>query len=558
MSGLLLGLLLLSGSAYGAAHLYLSDRLPADTVVSGIDVGGLRVDTAERRLAVGLGGRAAEPLTVVAAGQSATVRPAAAGFRVDVPATVARLRPASTWDPRRMWDAVADRVHADAVVSVDQRALDRAVARFARRVDAPAVEGAVSFADGVATPTYPVPGTVLDRPAAAVAIRRAFLHDSGTRHLVVLRTRVALPRVTKDAVSRAMDSFANPATSAPVVIRFEGRSVRLDPQEFAPALSMTAVGGELRPVLDGRVVLAALDPELRTLVRPPSNAALTIVAGSPRLTPARNGRTFDTRDVTRGFLPALTSGTRTLVVRDVAARPTFTTADARALRITERVSSFSTRFPYAAYRNTNLGRAAQLVDGTILRPGQTFSLNRTVGERTAANGFTKGYIIDDGVFTKDFGGGVSQVATTVFNAAFFAGLADVEHTPHSFYISRYPAGREATVVWPDVDLRFENTTPYGVLVQASIERSTPARQGVMRVAMYSTRYWDIRTSTSARHDPRPFRTRHLTGPGCVPNKGYDGFDVDVRRLFYRHGSRTLDHQETMHTAYAPSDTVLCS
>jgi vancomycin resistance protein YoaR len=376
--------------------------------------------------------------------------------------------------------------------------------------------------------------------------------------VVALRTRVDSSRVTKDAVSHAMDSFANPATSAPVLVRLAGRTVRLDPEDFSPALSMRPVSGELRPVVDGRVLLAALGPELRTLARPAKNAAITVVDGRPRVTPAQNGSAFDTRALTRGFLPALTSATRTEQVRSVVALPTFTTADARALRITERVSSFSTRFPYAAYRNTNLGRAAQLIDGTLLRPGQTFSLNRTVGERTAANGFTKGYIIDDGIFTQDFGGGVSQVATTTFNAAFFAGLADVEHKAHSFYISRYPEGREATVVWPHVDLRFKNTTPYGVLVQASIQPATPVRQGVMRVAMYSTRYWDIRTSTSARYHPRPFRTRHLMGPGCVPNKGYDGFDVDVHRLFYRHGSRTLDHQETMHTAYAPSDTVLCS
>jgi vancomycin resistance protein YoaR len=306
------------------------------------------------------------------------------------------------------------------------------------------------------------------------------------------------------------------------------------------------------------VLLATLKPRTASLARAPQNARISLVDGRPRLTPARNGRTFDPSAVVRGLIPTLTAPDRTLTVRSVPAPPSFTTADARRLAITEQVSAFSTRFPYAAYRNTNLGRAAQLIDGTILRPGQTFSLNDTVGQRTAANGFTQGYIIDGGVFRKDFGGGVSQVATTTFNAAFFAGLVDVEHKAHSFYISRYPAGREATVVWPDVDLRFKNTTPYGVLVAASIERATPSRKGVMHVSMYSTKYWDIRTTTSPRYDPRPFRTRHLRGADCVPNEGYDGFDIDVHRLFYRHGSTTLDHRETIHTAYAPSDTVVCS
>ncbi len=558
--GLLLGLLLLVGGAYVAAHSYLQDRIPANTKVDGIAVGGLRTAAAVRRLEVGLQGRAAEPLTVVADGHRTTIRPAAAGLRVDVPATVAALGGSSGWDPVRMWDWVADRNRADAVVRVDRAALDRAVAAFASQVDDPPVEGAVSFAGGEARATYPDRGRLLDRPAAAASIRRAFLHQDGpdTGGVVRLRTRVAEPQVTVDAVSRAMDDFANPATSAPVVVRFDDQAVRLQPEDFTPALSMTAVGRVLEPRLDDRVLLGLLRPRMSSLARAPQDARISIVAGRPRLTPARNGRTFDPAAVVKGFLATLTAEDRTLRVRGIPARPSFSTADARRLGITEQVSSFSTRFPYAAYRNTNLGRAAQLIDGTILKPGQTFSLNDTVGERTAANGFTRGYIIDDGVYRKDFGGGVSQVATTTFNAAFFAGLADVEHKAHSFYISRYPVGREATVVWPDVDLRFKNTTPYGVLVAASIEKATPSRKGVMHVAMYSTKHWDIRATASARYDRRPFRTRHLRGPGCVPNRGYDGFDIDVHRLFYRHGSTVLDHRETMHTAYAPSDTVVCS
>ena len=137
----------------------------------------------------------------------------------------------------------------------------------------------------------------------------------------------------------------------------------------------------------------------------------------------------------------------------------FTTKDARALGIKEKVSTFTTYYPYAEYRNINIGRAAELVNGTVLKPGETFSLNDTVGERTAENGFTKGFIISNGVFKEDFGGGVSQMATTTFNAMFFAGLEDVEHKPHSFYIDRYPVGREATVAWGAVDLRFKNDTP---------------------------------------------------------------------------------------------------
>ena len=130
-----------------------------------------------------------------------------------------------------------------------------------------------------------------------------------------------------------------------------------------------------------------------------------------------------------------------------------------------------------------------------------FSLNGIVGERTVANGFTEGYIISDGILVTDLGGGVSQMATTTFNPAFFAGLEDVEHKPHSFYIDRYPMGREATVAWGSVDLRFKNDTPYGVLVTADVTPSTPTTSGVVTVSMWSTKFWDITSRTS---DPYNF------------------------------------------------------
>src|SRR5690606_8421626 len=143
----------------------------------------------------------------------------------------------------------------------------------------------------------------------------------------------------------------------------------------------------------------------------------------------------------------------------------------------------------------------------ILKPGEVFSLNDTVGERTRENGFTEGFVISDGILVEDLGGGVSQMATTLFNAMFFAGLEDVEHKPHSFYIDRYPLGREATVAWGAIDLRFENDTPHGVLIYANVKPSTPSSQGVVTVSMYSTKYWDITTTTSDRYNFTEEETR---------------------------------------------------
>ena len=554
---LLFGLVVLFGALYVACYWFTSDRIPRGTTVDAISIGGMAPAAARAKLQEGLGGRVAEPIRVVANGERATIAPAEAGLGVDVAATVAASGGGRSWDPVRMWEYFAGGNDEQPVVTVDRAALDAAVARVADRVDVPATEGSVRFVGDQAEAKYPERGTVVDRAAAAKAVRAAFLTTSDA---VDLPTAEAAPVVSKDAVSRAMDRFANPAMSGAVVITLGGEGVRLEPADFAPALSMKAVGTELQPQLDAQALLAKLTPKMGQIAEKPEDATFKIVGGKPVLVPASPGLTFDPADVTGPFLDLVTkSGAeRTLAVKSVTAQPELTTDAAKRLGINQQVSTFTTNFPYAEYRNQNLSRAAELVDGTLLEPGDTFSLNDTVGERTAANGFTKGFIISDGVFKEDFGGGVSQVATTTFNAAFFAGLEDVEHKPHSFFIDRYPVGREATVAWGSVDLKFKNTTPYGVYVQASVDKSTPSAQGAMHVSMYSTKYWDIKAEQSDRYNVTQPRTRRLSGHGCVPNDGYGGFDIDVYRLFYRAGSDQLDHRETMHTRYTPSDTVVCS
>jgi vancomycin resistance protein YoaR len=289
------------------------------------------------------------------------------------------------------------------------------------------------------------------------------------------------------------------------------------------------------------------------------DATVKLVNGRPKVIPAKPGVSFDPQEVARTFLTLVTkpAGQRQQAVKATVANPRITTAAAQAWKITEKVSSFTTYFPYAEYRNTNIGRAAQLVNGTILKPGDTFSLNQTVGERTRENGFTEGWTIQNGVFYSDLGGGVSQMATTTFNAMFFAGLKDVEHKPHSLYISRYPVGREATVAWGSVDLRFTNDTPYGVLIHTSFSPSTPSRQGSVTVSMWSTKTWDITTKTGPRYNQTAFKKRVIHDTNCEATVGAPGFDVDVWRYFHKPGSSAVVRTEKFHTHYIPQDEVTC-
>jgi vancomycin resistance protein YoaR len=546
---LLLGLALLAGGLVVAAHLLTTQRIPLGTRVDGTAIGGLRPVEAQARLTRVLTARAARPLSVAVEDRVLALRPATAGFAVDVPATVARARPPSGWDLHRTWDWFAGGTDVDAVVRVDRAALARAVAGIAGRVDEPAVQGGVRFADGQVEARWPRRGRVLDRPAAAVALRRAFLHDGGSDRVVALRTRVQQPLVTADEVSRVMGRFANPAVSGPVSLRFAGHVLRMGPREVTPLLSVRAVDGRLEPHVDRARLLARVGPRLDRLTREPQDAVVRVVGGAPQVVPARAGRAYDADEVVGGLVRVLadTTGDRVLPVRSVAVPPVLGTAAARALRITERIAVSTTGYPNADHRTSDLRRAAALLDGTLLLPGGTLSLNRTVGARTAANGFSQGH--DDWV---------SQLAGTLFDAAFRAGLRVPVRTAHPVWVSRYPTGLDAVVSWPDVDLEVADPTPYGVLVQASVTPSTSLARGSVSVALWSTRVWDVTVRTDPRTRLRPPATRSTSGPGCVPRTGYDGFDVVVHRLFRRPGATAVDHEDATRTRYAPADTVLCS
>jgi vancomycin resistance protein YoaR len=181
-------------------------------------------------------------------------------------------------------------------------------------------------------------------------------------------------------------------------------------------------------------------------------------------------------------------------------------------------------------------------------PGETFSLNGVLGERTPEKGYNSAPAINGGRLVMDYGGGVSQMATTIFNNVFFTGLKDVYHKPHSFYISRYPEGREATVNWNTVDLKWTNDSPYGVLIQAWVDNQ-------VHVSFWSTKVWDIKSITGPRTNYRTPTTVYDDRDGCVPQDANPGFDVQVTRVFSKDGKEVK--RETFSTTYIAEDRVVC-
>src|SRR5262249_25950403 len=146
-----------------------------------------------------------------------------------------------------------------------------------------------------------------------------------------------------------------------------------------------------------------------------------------------------------------------------------TTARAQQLGIQERVTSYTTQFsPDDAPRVHNISLIGAAVNNKVVLPNQVFSMNAATGERTMSKGYRTAHVIVNGEVVDGLGRGACQAGTTVFNAAFFGGLDIVQRTNHSLHLSRYPLGRDATLNWPDKDVKFRNDTPYAILIKASV------------------------------------------------------------------------------------------
>ena len=553
----LLSLGLLLGGGYVAAYAVAGDKVPRGTTVAGVPIGGRTPADAAAALESGLAERVGDALLVAVNGDSREIPAAELGLSVDYAASVAEAGGGRSWDPQRLWDYYTGGADLDPVVSIDEAKLGVVLDQLDEEFGEEARNGKVSFATGKAVVTEPVFGAEIDRDGVAERVLDAWLAEPDEQASVAVDLAEVAPDIDADDVREAIDGFANPALSGPVELVFGGSPVLLRPRDFATALKLKPVDGELEPALKTKAITRLVDAGIST--EAPVDATVVLVNGTPRVVPAKPGVSYEPQDVTDAFLELVQKpeGERSIEVDATVEEPEFTTKDAKALKIREQVSTFTTHYPPASYRDQNIGRAAELITGTVLKPGETFSLNDTVGERTEENGFTTGFVIQNGIFKEDLGGGVSQMATTTFNASFFAGLEDIEHKPHSVYIDRYPVGREATVAWGSVDLRFRNNTPYGVLIDARVIPSAGRPEGTVIVSMYSTKYWDIDTSTGERYNFTSPGTQTLKGDDCVPNTGYGGFDIDVKRYVRKVGDPTLLDTQNLHTTYIPSDTVIC-
>ncbi|MDX6412461.1 MAG: hypothetical protein QOE91_1977, partial [Gaiellaceae bacterium] len=340
------------------------------------------------------------------------------------------------------------------------------VGRMAKAIDRPHREAALRLKGQSPVIVPAVSGRILDREAAARTIVQSLA-------MLVRPPQVPLPvGVDSPTVSSAdlepVAAQVRLALSAPVRLAIGPTRLRLPRYRIAEMLGLPANGrSDLR--IAGKGADAFFVRLQRQLGRPPSDADFAVTTKGIRVVPARAGQAVDVPATARAILRAALSPTNRIAhVAVVTAAPKVSTAEAKAMGIKETVGSYTTEFGGVANRIHNVQLVAHLIDHHLIAPGEEFSFNKTTGDRNASKGFLEAPVIINGELQNGLGGGVCQVSTTVFNAAYEAGLNITARTNHALYISHYPLGRDATVNYPDTDLRFVNDTGHWLLLRTFV------------------------------------------------------------------------------------------
>jgi vancomycin resistance protein YoaR len=522
-------------------------------VLPGVSVHGVELsgsdDTGRDKLRVLAAELEHRPVRARAGSERFRLDPTTIDYQLDVDATLDAADDAGrSFNPLAAFaGTLLRRVRDDEVPLVvhwDEAKLAAVLEEWGQELSQGLQDGGLTFEGATVNEVGPVAGIGLRKTEAERRIARVL--EGGEDTVVRLPVGDARPPIGSQAVARAA-ARARRLLAEPVVLTVNGVPLPIEPAQLGSAMTATPQGRKLVLGVDAARLRDAIAPSLGAFEQAPVDASLAVNGGVPTVVPSQNGHVVDLASA----VPAILRGERSIPTGLIDQPAGRTTEQLQALNIVEQVSSFTTNHPCCAERVKNIHRACDIVNGTIVEPGQTFSLNDTLGPRTPERGFVKApaFATEEGFFDA-YGGGVSQFSTTLFNATFFGGYKDVAHTPHSIYISRYPMGREATLDYPGIDNKFQNDSSAGVLITCGYTDS----------AITVTYYGNKEGRSVSAEGPNvleeiPVTTEYVDNP-LLPagveqpistEGGYTGYRVENYRIIHRPGQ--ADQRETFRWSY---------
>ena len=558
--------------------------------VSGLSLDGLERSEAEASLSEMESQQGEAVIEIVVNGESSTVTASEFGYGLNIgellEAAMRNGRDGSfitRWRRwlRSPWDDPTPLVLVP-TATIDQALVEDYVKGLDRLHGISPMEGNLEFVNGRPVPSYPSPGWLLDSSEADVEIRAAALNGGGT---VRLNTVLVEPDTDIAQITEAVE-VVEQWISAPVVLRDPDSEAELvfTAQEIADATIFSFDLNRSPSVqlnIDRRLVTRKVSTINERLGKPPVNAYYEIDEDDRVIIhPSETGVGIDV-EAAGNLLETLAAGSERqgLLTKIAGTQPHVTTEDIENLGIRHLVSQYTTYHDCCAARVTNIQLFADRVHDALVPPGETFSLNRHVGERTGEDGFVEAGTLLRGELIDTVGGGVSQFATTFYNAVFWGGYEDITHKTHSFHFTRYPEGIEATINWPEVDLVFLNDTPSHVLIRTAYTDTSITvkffgdndgriligrwRDGVGRLRILAEggpRARVVSAMVSERSDERgPPETLYRANPELAPGEAEEiqtarvGWTVKVTRTITQ-GEETRDR--TWNVRYLPRREIV--
>jgi vancomycin resistance protein YoaR len=530
-------------------------RIHPGVTISGVDVGGMVPEKARLALEAGLAKGTSQPITVSHATKTWSLTSEQVGLAFDYDVLIARAM--SVGRAGGVFPAIGARL-SSWVSGTDINATSAARATLvatsldtiSKGTDVSPVDSAVEIVGTEPRVVSGENGVKLDRPEATRRITAAFLESARTVKAPVIADVVEVD----DAEAQAAADVAKRLLSAPATVTLAEKEWTFKPDQIArwiefvqaPAsessasVSSSDSGLLLQAVISSEKAADSVTEALGTKVgRPAVNARFKTSNGSVTIVPSKDGTGPDLDALAAELTSVLSDSTskRTVELRTTVTKPKVSTADARAMGIKRRISLYTTTYSSSNLpRVNNIHTLGDALDGTLVAPGKSFSFNGSIGERTADKGYQEANAIVNGKLVPQLGGGICQVGTTIFNAVFESGLPVIQRRNHSFYISHYPKGRDATVSWGGPDFKFKNDTDNWVLISVSYSSTS------LTIALYGTDPgYDVEASTSEWRSIKPFSEDIIKdktmakGSKIIEDPGVDGKSITVTRTVTKDG-----------------------
>lgn len=543
-----IGLIGLGGILYGVDLAMSEGKVPRGVTVGGVDISGVDKSQAEQRLRNDLGERTRQPVTVLAGNMSTKLEPTQSGMQVDWGATVDQAGQ-QPLNPITRIRSFFETREVGIISKITDENLNRSLNRVERELTRDPQNAELSVnTEGKADIKEDKPGQTVDRELLSSEVRDNWLNTDGR---VNVEATITPADADKDAAERAAKQYVVPATAKKLV--FHGRE-KVDgvitPQNWHDILTFKVEGGEFMPQWNTEKVQEILGEQLSSTEVEYRDASFEFHGDDIEVVPSKDGVAIQWKETLGDFqAKALDKKKRDHQVLYEEKKAKYTTAQAKKAHFDDVVGTFTTG-GFSGSSGTNIRRVAEMVDGAIVLPGETFSLNGHTGPRGTEQGFVESGIIIDGHAGKAVGGGISQFATTLYNASYFAGMEDVAHTPHSYYISRYPAGREATVYEGAIDLKFKNPFDTPVRIRTRVS------DGDVTVELHGVKQVDVESIPGERTNPTSPEKIELDGDECSPSSGAPGFTTTDTRVVKDLKGKELS-RETQRTVYDPQPIVTC-